>query len=746
MQTLIYKKPIFRFPPHLLPSNLFSSQTHKNHDFLRIHPKKCRYTFKTLSLCSAASPQSLSYGGWDDFQRMGDSVHSGESNQFHNILSSLGIGDKKSVFVYLFGFVCALAISRVKVSSIMVFPACAIVFALGLSVGLVKGGHSKELRLNENRKKLIDDTFSGFIEKWRNLGDNLKGYNAKVLNLKNGIRRSIECNQVTVSDLEGYIDVIESADISFRNTIDVVESCIQSILGGNQEREGVSNHESGRRRKKLGGNGLNFSQYFHGLFKGKFDGPKPGNMEGSGKMELMDVEVNNQKLANILAAPVKERSLNGNLENKSASMLDNPSDNTVRAQNRVKNFVDGTQMENIAVENEKTNVTETNDTAKAVFDQTIRGYQNKTSRHVNNQRVYLKDYQDEIETMSSHNDSYNSVDVSIRMNHIKTSASFGHQQKHETLNRNYSHLENTEEDQQESRRYSYRKETFSPKKRPSVANQEFAHENVFGSSPSSVLGNDLEFNRYLAEANNLLKDAKGCLTQQVDDGRAEHALHKSAILLSKAIDMRPMSLLAVGQLGNTYLLHGELKLKMSRELRSLLVRTDPLPVEEWGKVINRFDDQLANKDKITSALVNVCEESEELLIKAGRKYKLALSIDGNDMRALYNWGLALTFRAQLIADIGPSAACDADKIFLAAIDKFDAMMSKSNVYTPDALFRWGAALQHRSRLRPSHSREKVKLLQQARRLYEDALHMDSGNLPLQEALSSCISELDYWYS
>ena len=29
------------------------------------------------------------------------------------------------------------------------------------------------------------------------------------------------------------------------------------------------------------------------------------------------------------------------------------------------------------------------------------------------------------------------------------------------------------------------------------------------------------------------------------------------------------------------------------------------------------------------------------------------------------------------------AASDADKVFLAAIDKFDAMMSKSNVYTPD---------------------------------------------------------------
>ncbi|KAL6567439.1 hypothetical protein OROGR_001107 [Orobanche gracilis] len=104
-----------------------------------------------------------------------------------------------------------------------------------------------------------------------------------------------------------------------------------------------------------------------------------------------------------------------------------------------------------------------------------------------------------------------------------------------------------------------------------------------------------------------------------------------------------------------------------------------------------------------------------------------------------NWGIALTFRAQLIADIGPmefECCWGCRQIFVAAIEKFDTMISSSNFCAPDAIFRWGAALQHMSRLRPSRSREKVKLLQQARRLYEDALHMDLGNRPLQEALSS----------
>ncbi|KAL3851284.1 hypothetical protein ACJIZ3_013166 [Penstemon smallii] len=719
MQTLINKKPGFLLLPHLpIPSSNFLLS--RNQHFLRFqHQNRSNYTFKTLSLSS----QSLSYGGWDDFQLGGDS---GESNQLHNFLNSVGIRDKKYVFVYLLGFVCALAISRVKISSIIVFPACAIVFALGFSVGIVKGGHLKELKVNGNKREPIDETFRGSLEELRNLGDNLKGYRDNVLNLKNDIRRGIECNQVTLSDLDGYINVIESSDISFLDAINAVESCI------NQEKEGGVDQESSRQRKKSNEIGRNFSQYFNGFFKEKLGGSKPGKMEDSGTMELKDLEVNKRKQANILAASVKERNLhsaqNEKVENKSASKSSNPFHSTVGTQIVAENFVN---------EDEKRNVSEKIDTDEAVFDETMYSYQNNSSRFVNNKRVYVKDYEDEIERMESRKGSYDSVDLRISMNHKKTEASFGHHQKRRTLNKNYSHFASTEEDETESQQYSYKKEFLSLENEHFFANQE---------SSSSVLGDDLEFNNYLAEANDLFKKAKSSLRQRVNDGHAEHALHKSALLLSKAMDIRPMSLLAVGQLGNTYLLHGELKLRTSKELRSLLTRTGPSSVEEWRKVLDRFDDELANnKDKMTLALVDVCEECEELLIKAGRNYKLALSIDGNDMRALYNWGLALSFRAQLIADIGPSAARDADKVFLAAIDKFDAMMSKSNVYAPDALFRWGAALQQRSRLRPRKSKEKVKLLQQARRLYEDALHMDSGNLQLQEALSSCASELDSWY-
>lgn len=260
--------------------------------------------------------------------------------------------------------------------------------------------------------------------------------------------------------------------------------------------------------------------------------------------------------------------------------------------------------------------------------------------------------------------------------------------------------------------------------------------------PSATTSVDEEFCACMAEATELLKKATECMASKVDEETADRTLYKSARLLSAAIDMRPMSLLAVGQLGNTYLLHGELKLNISRELRVLLLRGEVLP-NGRGRAVHSKRSDILRREDISPVLVEVCEECEGLLIEAGRKYKMALSIDGNDVRALYNWGLALSFRAQLIADIGPEAAVDADKVYLAAIDKFDAMMSRSNLYATNALYRWGLALQHRSYLRPHNNKERIKLLHQAKSLFEDVLSMESDNKQVREALDSCVYELIY---
>jgi hypothetical protein len=129
------------------------------------------------------------------------------------------------------------------------------------------------------------------------------------------------------------------------------------------------------------------------------------------------------------------------------------------------------------------------------------------------------------------------------------------------------------------------------------------------------------------------------------------------------------------------------------------------------------------------------------------------------------------------------AAVDADRVYLAAIDKFDAMLSKSNTYAPEgliplyfiyapefsydiehsfislplvvygalmcklvcvaALYRWGSTLQQRSQLRSRNNKEKIRLLEQAKSLFEDVLYVEGNNKMVREALSSCISELNY---
>lgn len=163
-----------------------------------------------------------------------------------------------------------------------------------------------------------------------------------------------------------------------------------------------------------------------------------------------------------------------------------------------------------------------------------------------------------------------------------------------------------------------------------------------------------EFSRHVKEAAELLSKARESMVARADEETADALLYKSARLLSAAVALRPTSLVAVGQLGNTYLLHGELKLKISRELRTLLANSGAfLNGRERVSRSRKVDSTILSTGNISSALVDVCEECESLLVEAGRSYRTALSIDSGDVKALYNWGLALIFRAQLLADIGP---------------------------------------------------------------------------------------------
>ncbi|KAK8675435.1 hypothetical protein V6N13_033501 [Hibiscus sabdariffa] len=735
METLIFKTPIkfklsdSQISPSIFPFHFPSRQRIKSRRFSRGNCFQIGGSLSVTPAKASLSAEPSSYGGWDDFEPGTWSSNSGESVRLRDFLVSIGIYDKKHVFMFLSGLVCALAISRVRVSTIVLFPASILVFGIGFSFGFVKGGSFNELSSNKRRSK---EEISGvYSEKLRNLVDFFDGFDVKVTNLKNNIQKAIDSNRINVADLENYANLVESMRLSASNARNVVEASMDSV--GNTYKD---NPKPSGRKKEAGDARFELLQFLGGMFGEKSVASKPNKVKDDVKPETVDTNLNNKIRGDVSLPAVEDRvfssSNNGKRVSNQAFAQDslNKSD-LIQERDMIMDF---------DLENDKIRSDFLGGNAKRFVDGEEYNYESKRLQFTNTHGIsFNSSHANERKGWKSDDNLLDSMDFSVRSEHMKTETSFIHEQLHHE-SRSYRSSHNTEKRENEAYGKRQRYEDDSH-----LADRVTAAENEVISSSSSKFVDDLVFDKYLTEASGLLKEAKECMRGRQDEGRVEVILNRSATLLSQAITMKPMSLLAVGQLGNTYLLHGELKLHVSRELRTLLTKNDPVTGgRPQGRVVNRLE-QVSSRDEAISLLVSACEECEELLVRAGRKYRLALSIDGDDVRSLYNWGLALSFRAQLIADIGPDAAYDADKLFLAAIDKFDAMMTRGNVHAPDALFRWGAILQQRSRLRPSNSKEKMKLLLQAKRLYEDALHMDSKNLQVRDALSSCISELKYRY-
>ncbi|XP_050147028.1 uncharacterized protein LOC126622360 isoform X1 [Malus sylvestris] len=715
MKTLISQFTINCSNPQSSPSAFifhFPSLSRESQNFLHFSRRKwsCNPgTFRFSSVGAKCASESASYGGWDDFRLAGGSGPSGESNQFRQFLNSIGIDDKKHVFVFLLGLVCAFAISRVRVTSIVVFPASILVFAIGFSFGFVRGGGVGEVRLIGDKRRGKEENLIDKSDKLRKLVEIVDDFHVKVGNLKYDIQKAIDCREITVTDLERYVKVIESIGSSVLNARNVADGSVENL--GKFSVELAESKKASKRKKEPAEIGYELFQYIGGLFNDKLADSKSGRVKNNVKRETTEKVVDDQSQGNGSMPPVKGVVLGSvhSQEVYSKSGFDEAGNGRTKV-----------ALENNKMSSEEADGGPNRSTARKVFNYQNNGLQS-------NGHVSMKmDASNHAETWESPESVLDSVDFGVRTKQMDDKSNGVYRPSNirgKNVNGTYE--------------FHSRGEKVNRKEDSQFFDHLPGHENELPSLSSSLVSDDILFDRYVTEANDLLKQAKEFIRVRHNEERAEIVLYRSAKLLSKAIAMKPMSLLAVGQLGNTCLLHGELKLRISRELRMHLLRSDPLSVEKWI----RMQDKVTSKDDIASVLINVCEECEELLVEAGRRYRMALSIDGNDVRALYNWGLALTFRAQLIADIGPEAAFDADELFLAAIDKFDAMMSKGNVYAPDALFRWGVALQQRSRLRPSNGKEKVKLLEQAKRLYEDALDMDSNNVQVREALSSCMLEL-----
>ncbi|XP_050369997.1 uncharacterized protein LOC126788078 [Argentina anserina] len=729
MKTLIsqfyinYSKPQFSPPPFLFH---FPNQ---NQTFLPISRPNCPLNPNRFSAVKAhRTSEPSSYGGWEDLKPV-----AGDSDQLRKFLTSTGIDDRKHVFVFFLGLVCAFAISRVRVSSIVVLPASVLIFSIGFSVGFVRS----EMSLGGSKRRSKDESLVGYGERLRSLVEVFDGFRNRVDDLKCEIQRAIDSRGITVRDLEGYVEAMESVGVAASGGRSIVEECVENLARYNVGF--AENQKTSKRKKEPAEIGYAVWEYIGELFKEKLADQKASRVKNSVKRESVEKMGVDQSRVNGLVA--------NKAENNDKEMVFDSVDDGVgianfgHAEDKFERAaLDGTRNGRVKLASSNQNVG-----SEEVSWRTDRAAGSKEYNYKNSRPPFMSDghisskmgHNYRKEMWESNDNLLDSVDFSVRMKHMETEASFVQEQmlKESDGVHTSSFINENSEDQtyvpQIGQKRVNHEENF-PLDDPMSEN-----ESELPSLSSSSISEDVLFDRYVTEANDLIKQAKEYIKATHNEERAEIVLYRSAKLLSKAITMKPMSLLAVGQLGNTYLLHGEMKLRISRELRMHLTRSDPSSVEKWISM----HDKITSKDDIASVLINTCEECEELLVEAGRKYRLALSIDGNDVRALYNWGLALTFRAQLIADIGPGAAFDADELFLAAIDKFNAMMSKGNVHAPDALFRWGMALQQRSRLRPSNGKEKVKLLQQAKRLYEDALNMDSDNVQVRRALSSCISEL-----
>eukprot|EP00252_Welwitschia_mirabilis_P010616 TRINITY_DN2398_c0_g1_i4.p1 TRINITY_DN2398_c0_g1~~TRINITY_DN2398_c0_g1_i4.p1 ORF type:complete len:448 (+),score=112.87 TRINITY_DN2398_c0_g1_i4:213-1556(+) len=251
------------------------------------------------------------------------------------------------------------------------------------------------------------------------------------------------------------------------------------------------------------------------------------------------------------------------------------------------------------------------------------------------------------------------------------------------------------------------------------------------------------FQHYLDKGESLLASAKMGLKEKAEIREVEDMLYEAADLFSKAVAVDSSSLLALGQWGNTLLVHGELKLKMSQRVRHLLLSCK-------GSQFRRVQQQelqefrmIMKKDSVRATLCDLCEECQSLLVEAGSKYRSALSLNKDDIKSLYNWGLALCLQAQLVAAGRDSkAAKHADKLYLAAVDKFEAMMGISQLYAPQVLWNWGLALRDRSRLRPKTHKDRRTLLLEAKQLFQDALNFNPKLIQAEMAMISCTIELE----
>ncbi|XP_064948716.1 uncharacterized protein LOC135598591 [Musa acuminata AAA Group] len=753
------------FPQLLHPFRRFNPLLHRDHSSCaRCRNRKA--VFVACSVSTSPAPIPSSYGGWDDAELLDESYRSGTLDSIRSFLASLGITDGKHGFLFLLGFLSALAVSRVRVSSMAVLPLSVVVFVVGFSAGVARAG-------------VASGSIWDLDDKLNDLRDFLKELDDKMSGLRSGLEEGVKSNRLEKSKLKNFVEVVEhmrlimghaQMTIESFSSGNIVDSQMDSEKGGKK-----SSYKLSRKRRELGMIVYDLVQLFGSLFQENIAGLKPlKGKDAVNKVEFREQAESMKEdsaLSVLKASPeISENGVNTSSNKKLDGSKVEKSELPLGGVER-----DASEMLKVKItagQNSRSGIT-----PKKFNHSADQRYGNRVPSHdevLNNLNTsfHFMTKQERYQKMVfrhkyrniMQNEMHNSADGNSNQKEIQSIDFFNESAESSLLEQmlevhDQSSLHTLEQNSNKIKNKLENDSDFIDQSGNSCNDLQvkFDDESVghptdgvregktmSSSSSSSMVSTDEEFNQNVKEASELQRRARVYMKSQTDEAAADALLYRSAMLLSTAVALKPMSLLAIGQLGNTYLLHGELKLKISRELRVLLSKSDAILKQKLCSLrLKKLDIHNMSRENVAAVLIDICEECEEFLVEAGRKYRMALTIDRSDVRALYNWGLALSYRAQLIADIGPEAAADADKVYMAAIDKFDAITSRSNIYAPDALYRWGIVLQQRSNLRRNNKGEKLKLLQQAKSLFEDVLYVESDNRLAREALSSCLLELNH---
>lgn len=157
---------------------------------------------------------------------------------------------------------------------------------------------------------------------------------------------------------------------------------------------------------------------------------------------------------------------------------------------------------------------------------------------------------------------------------------------------------------------------------------------------------DLEYQGLIEDGRALYKEALKVLEGKLEIGIAENLFQQSIEILERAVSRSPgmREIEAMEECGNALFGFGEMKLRSVQDFGSLLWGSgrQALDIREWPEG--------GNEENLEIFIGELAQDCEDLLVQAGRMYRSVLSVQPGHGKALLNWGLALSFRAELLLE------------------------------------------------------------------------------------------------